>query len=181
MTSLSINKKKLLLAETLLFLQEQQPIAPTPQQNPPVASQQQSAPPQSSPLPTAANPTQPQQEPAMASQPATIEAIVDALNQIRAGSSFSEPEIYRKVSDFWDGMQETEKSGTLKALEGIAGIVTVDNGQQPLEQQQNSPQQTPPGGNSTPPPAAKTGMPPASNPAVNGAMNAPVAGQPVGM
>ena len=169
----SINKKKLLLAETLLFLQEQQPAPPLPQQpspapaTPAVQQQQQ-------PIPTE------QQQPAMPSQPATVEAIVDALNQIRAGSSFSEPEVYRKVSDFWDGLQETEKSGTLKALEGIAGLVTIDNTQQPLDQQ-NSPQQSPPGGNSTPPPTAKTGMPPTSNPAVNGAMNAPVGGQPVGM
>lgn len=170
----SINKKKLLLAETLLFLQEQQPASPLPQQPSPApatpAVQQQQ------PIPV----EQQQQQPAMPSQPATVEAIVDALNQIRAGSSFSEPEVYRKVSDFWDGLQETEKSGTLKALEGIVGLVTIDNTQQPLDQQ-NSPQQSPPGGNSTPPPAAKTGMPPTSNPAVNGAMNAPVGGQPVGM
>lgn len=86
---------------------------------PPVAPQQGGQTPPAAPLPPAGT----QQPPAPQPEALTIDSIVDRLNVIRGGKSFTEPETYKGLSDFFNTIPQTEREVIDRFLTGIGKVV----------------------------------------------------------
>ena len=127
----------LMLYENFLELYEQQ------QQQQPA----QVAPPIPSPVPTA---TQPQGAPPsgqdVIQQPAqttaeqlpeiSLEMLIDKLNIIRGGKSFSDPVLAGKLNQAFNQLSDTEKAGADKVLGVFAQVIQEDSQQSGGQQQQ---------------------------------------------
>lgn len=124
---------------------------------PPVAPQGQAAPP---PLPPAGA-----QQPPAAPQPEalTIDSIVDRLNVIRGGKSFTEPETYKGLSDFFNTIPQTEREVIDRFLTGIGKVVI------------NAPGSAGDPNTQVPSTNTQTGQPPAQPPMQQSAGGAPPA------
>lgn len=150
-------------AKVMLLKEDMLPPAGAPplSTQPPDPGQQQQPPPQQQPPAPGAPPTQ---QPAL-----TVDMIIDRLNVIRGGKSFTEPETYKAMSDFFNTVPQTEREVVDRFLTGLGSVViNAPGGSQPQDQSQvNTTQQMgqppPP---SAPPPSSAS--PPA--PAPIGAM-----------
>lgn len=98
----------------------------------------------------------------------TLDHILDRLNTIRSGKSFSDPEVYGKLTTFYKGMSSEDKVKFNQQLRNIGAIVQnqtpVDLGAEGAtppapETPASSPEAAPPSP-ATPPPAAATPPPP---------------------
>ena len=89
--------------------------------------------------------------------PLTIDQIIDKLNIIRGGTSFSEPEIYQKLTDLFNGTPEEQKpliDGFLKSVGEVVAMKPEEAGQQVPGAQQMSPGSAQPSIPTAPPPSA---------------------------
>jgi hypothetical protein len=119
------------------------------------------------PSPVAASPETNVQQPEVQTEPAapeqeqfTVEAMVDKLNVLRGGRSFTDPEVFGRLTTFFNGLtdeQKTNMESTLTELgKAVIGATEEEAGlEDPQQQQQSS-------GAAQPPPPAPT---PAAAPA----------------
>lgn len=99
--------------------------------------------------PFAADSNQPQTQPNGQQSPQgtntptiTIDTIIDSLNLIRGGKSFSEPDVYKVLSDFFNTVPQTEREVVDKFLTGLAKAVETNApGAQPPQQTNSTNQQ----------------------------------------
>lgn len=80
----------------------------------------------------------------------TVDDMIDELNTIRSGRSFTDPEIYGRLVTFFKNLGEEQKSNLDTLLTQIAELVTGVDDAQSKQQQQGQPGQA----QSTPPPEA---------------------------
>ena len=116
--------------------------------------------------PAVAPPTQPAPTPPVAPTGGdggqhSVDTVVDHLNVIRGGKSFSEPEVYKALSDYYNTVAATEREIVDKFLVGVGKVITntpSEAAPAPANAQVSSQppmQQTPPqGGGSASPPAS---------------------------
>ena len=119
------------------------------------------------PDPTAANqpipPTdQNPQAPGTQQEEFTLDKMIEKLNVIRGGRSFTDPEIYGQLTTMFKGWDEQSKQLIEKTFNEIAKIVTLNAADQQNGQQANLPDQTnaqPPMPMPTPAPTPPAGQP----------------------
>lgn len=128
-----------IVAEQAVDYQQQlaqaQPVAP---QNPPVSNDA------TPPAPPAADPT--------AEQEVTVDSMIDKLNVIRGGTSFSDPEVYGQLTTFWNALPEDQRVNLDAQLNNVGKIVSIA---EPNEAQQPQP----PAATQAPAPAGPSPMP----------------------
>ncbi len=93
-------------------------------------------------------------------QPLTVDSLIDRLNVIRGGKSFSDPEVYGQLTSLFKSMSAEDQSSIDRIL--------MDIGKSVMNTQEGQPGQT---GNQ-----AQVGMPPPANAAPAGGAPQPVAG-----
>ena len=138
--------------------QQQQPPTPPPSSSPEAPP----APPPAEPAPPAPPAPQDTVPPAAGAggstpsddqgTPITLDKVVRKMNIIRSGQSFQDPEVYGKLTTFFNGMQADDKVRFSKYLSDIGAIV---QSQTPQDQQQQAP---------APPEAAPAEAPPPAQP-----------------
>ena len=82
-------------------------------------------------------------------EPLSVDTIIDRLNIIRGGKSFSEPEVYGQLTTLYKGMGDQDKVSVEKTLTEIGKIVAQQQTPQvaPAGQMRGTtPAQPPPGG-----------------------------------
>lgn len=120
---------------------------------------------QEMPAPTAPEPTgapasAPTPTDTETGEPIDLDAVVERLNIIRSGKSFSDPEVYGKLTTMFKAMPEEEKVKLYTQLKGVGAIVQSQTPPQPSEQaappapEMAAPEVTPPAPPAPPPPAA---------------------------
>ncbi len=109
-----------------LFREAEIPTLPPTQQQPAPAAQ----PAVATPLPAepAQTPEQPQQP---TDNNMTVDALVDQLNDIRSGRSFSDPESYSKLTAVFNGLDPNSKPQFIGFLKQIADAVRPMNAAKP--------------------------------------------------
>ena len=123
-------------------LQQAAPVAPANPANPPVSPD---APPPGEPAP------------AEGTAEVTVDTVIDKLNVIRGGSSFSDPEVYGQLTTFWNSIPQDQRAALDGQLNSIGKIVSIA---EPQEAQAATPGGgTPP---NAPPAQAPGGVPAAS-------------------
>jgi len=148
---------EVLIKEAVIAIVAEQMAQPPVQQPPPA----QAAP---SAQPPAAPTADPQQEGAP-----TVDHLIDKLNVIRGGTSFSDPDVYGKLTSYWNGLDDAKKNAVQTALADIGRLVTPAEEANPQQQQGQ--------------PSAPVGAPPAAPPAPAAAQGggggmAPISAQP---
>lgn len=141
---LSRRSKEVLIKEAIIAIvaeqaieqqQQLQQAAPVAPANPPVSPD---APPPGEPAP------------ADGTSEVTVDMVIDKLNVIRGGSSFSDPEVYGQLTTFWNSIPQDQRATLDGQLNSIGKIVSIA---EPKEAQAA----TPAGG--TPPNAPPTQAP----------------------
>ena len=103
----------------------------------------------------------------------TVDNMIDELNAIRGGKSFSDPEIYGKLVTFFKNLGDEQRSTLDTLLSQIAELVTgIDDvaQQQQQQQTQNAGAQPPPPGGAPQQSAPMPGAQPAAGAAGVGAV-----------
>ncbi len=97
----------------------------------------------------------------------TVDDMIERLNVIRGGRSFTDPEVYGQLVTFFKGQSEEQKAGAKDFLMSLGKIViNVNQQEQPGgDQGASAPPAIPP----APPPAAGPPAPPAAPPPPPGA------------
>lgn len=125
------------------------------------------------------DPGQPPQAPQMSDvpvgtdgQPLTVDSLIERLNVIRGGKSFSDPEVYGQLTTLFKQLSNEEKSNIDTTLTNIGKVViNAQEGpgqEQPQQQTPPPPAQlqgqgaTPPQAGGAPPPAPAAGPAPVS-------------------
>lgn len=90
----------------------------------------------------------------------TVDDMIDELNAIRGGRSFTDPEVYGRLVTFFKGLEPEQKTNLDNLLSQIAELVTGVDDTQPGNQQQGQSGQSQP----TPPPGGDAGAPQQSAP-----------------
>ena len=85
----------------------------------------------------------------------TVDDMIERLNVIRGGRSFTDPEVYGQLVTFFKGQSEEQKAGAKEFLMSLGKIVINGNQQEAPGGDQAAPPAIPP------PPAAPPAMPPA--------------------
>lgn len=93
----------------------------------------------------------------------TVDELIDRLNIIRGGKSFSDPEVYKSLSAFFNALPQTDKETLDRTLTGLSKSVV----NAPAEDQ-------------IPAPGTGTGMPPAPPAQQASAPAAPATAAPIG-
>ncbi len=129
--------------------------------------QMSSAPPQSRPSPQTntmdtdvQQPPEPQQQ-QQEEEEFTVEAMVDKLNILRGSRSFTDPEVFGRLTTFFNNLTDEQKNSVDWLLTEL-GRVAIDaseeqvdpNAQQQQQQQQQSASQQPPPSQGAPQPSA---------------------------
>lgn len=148
-----------ILAEAIRLLKEDQAQLAVPPQPPPTGA------PTPAPGAPPPDPTQQQQTPPPQGGE-DVNKLVGQINDIRAGSSTTAPEVFKALSEFYDGLPPEDKTKLHGFLDSLVGAIKAPA---PDQSQQQGAQQ---GGVGQPPPA-----PAPAAPAPAGA--APVAAAPV--
>jgi hypothetical protein len=81
-------------------------------------------------------------------KPFTVDEMIERLNVIRSGKSFSDPEVYGQLTSYFKGVSEPDKAVIDKFLQGLGRVVIQVDA---VEQGSQAGGQPPP-----PPPAAPT-------------------------
>lgn len=128
------------VAEQAIEQQQAQPVQPV---QPPTSTPQQ-------------DPSQQQQAPQ--EEEVTIDGIIDKLNVIRGGTSFSDPEVYGQLTTFFNNLPEDQRTNLDNQLNNIGKIVSMAEPDEAQQQPQNT--------NQTPQPPAPAPAPatPAATP-----------------
>lgn len=104
---------------------------------------QQTPPSVEAPPPPVATPDS--QEQASVPKQYTVDNMIEELNAIRGGRSFTDPEVYGRLVTFFKNLGEEQKSSLDTLLTQIAELVTsVDDSAQGQQGQQSQPGQPPP-------------------------------------
>ena len=141
---------------------EQQMPAPAPVAADPMAAAQ------PAPMPTAADPNAPMdpmanpEAPGAGQEEFTLDKMIEKLNVIRGGRSFTDPEIYGQLTTMFKSWDEPTKQTISKTFDNIAKVVTLNAEGQPGA----NPDQT--GTATTPQPAPQTPAPAGQAPAGGG-------------
>lgn len=93
----------------------------------------------------------------------TVDTLVDKLNILRGGKSLKDPEVYGKLTTFFNNLTDEQKTSSQWILDELTKIVTQPSPEeeQPAEPEEPAPApQTPPA-----PPAPPQAAPPAPAPA----------------
>jgi len=103
-----------IVAEQAVDYQQQQlsqapPVAPA---NPPVSND-------------ATPPAPPTDTSATQEQEITVDSMIDKLNVIRGGTSFSDPEVYGQLTTFWNSLPEDQKTNLDTQLNNVGKIVSI--------------------------------------------------------
>lgn len=155
----SHNRKNLIKEAFVLALLEQEQMAqlapPPPAINAPPTQQEMQPP---APAPQEATPPQANIQ---GQQPISLDSIIERLNVIRGGKSFTNPEVYGQMVTYFKSLNDQNKDEINKFVQEIAKIVTNN----PAEA---SPQQ---------PPAPTPAAPPAP-PVQNNSMQPPISPAP---
>lgn len=144
--------KEVLIKEAIIAIVAEQAIETQLQQAAPVAPQN---PPVSGDTPPAtADATQQSQS---QQEQITVDTMIDKLNVIRGGTSFSDPEVYGQLTTMWNSIPEEQRVSLDQHLNNIGKIVSIA---EPEEAQQQPP--APNAGQAAPtPPPATPGTAPA--------------------
>lgn len=114
-----------LLREAVRFLKEQDPAAAPGSAVPP-------SPVPPAPATNAAPPTQPPGTPAPAGTPPVdgnqpkpfdVDQMIERLNIIRGGKSFSDPEVYGQLTTYFKGLNDADKAAIDRFLQSINKVV----------------------------------------------------------
>ena len=135
-----------------------------------IAEQQQAVPPPPAAMPDQSVPQPMPQDPAQTPQPdqtqqqeLSVDSLIERLNVIRGGKSFTDPQVYEAMTNFYNGLTPQDKESLDRNLTEIGKVVISANDQQQQGQQPptaNNPVTTPaPVGGQTPPPPAAGGAP----------------------
>lgn len=81
----------------------------------------------------------------------TVDTMVDKLNVVRGGKSFSDPEVYGKLTTFFNGLSDEQKTSLDYMLTELNKVVTETN--QPQQNQQQQPADNSSANQPTPPAA----------------------------
>lgn len=100
----------------------------------------------------------------------TVDDLIERLNIIRAGRSFTDPEVYGRLVTFFKTLSDQQKMDLQNILISLGKIV-IDVEEAPVAAQEPVPPPAPP-----PPPPVQTMAPPA---ATSAASSAPVSATPV--
>jgi hypothetical protein len=92
----------------------------------------------------------------------TVDTMIDELNAIRGGKSFSDPEVYGKLVTFFKNLGEEQKSNLDTLLSQIAELVTGVDDAVPQQQNQSVGAQPPPPGGAPQQAAPMPGAQPAA-------------------
>lgn len=116
---------------------------------------------QPAPMPTGTDPNAPMdpmanpEAPAAGQEEFTLDKMIEKLNVIRGGRSFTDPEIYGQLTTMFKSWDEPTRQTIAKTFDNIAKVVTLNaEGQQSADQQtgnaaappQPTPQNAPAGG-----------------------------------
>ena len=98
--------------------------------------------------------------------PLTVESMVDRLNVIRGGKSFSDPEVFGRLTTLWKGLPNETKTNIDKVLTEIGKVVinspdAVQAEQPETTQQPQAPQTQQPAMNQQQPQQSQAPAPPA--------------------
>lgn len=145
------NYLRFLVTESIKILKEQAPPAP----------QVSAVPPGPSPAPPVAGVPQAGTEPPAGgpegAKPFTVDELIERLNVVRSGKSFSDPEVYGHLTTFFKGLSDADKATVDRFLQGLAKVVVQVEPGQEGQQAGTSPPPPPP-----PPPGGAGGAPPAA-------------------
>lgn len=130
-------------------LQQATPVAP---QNPPVSTD---VPPEGADT-TQQNQTPPPEE-------LTVDSMVEKLNVIRGGTSFSDPEVYGQLTTMWNNLPQDQQQTLDSTLNNIGKIVSFADPEEAQQQNTSTPQAPPP-----PPPPSAAQPPSAATPPAGG-------------
>lgn len=87
-------------------------------------------------------------------EPFTVDEMIERLNVIRSGKSFSDPEVYGQLTTYFRGLSDADKAVIDRFLQGLGKVVIqVDTAQQSGTQ-----------GGAPPPPPLPAAQPPPSAP-----------------
>lgn len=133
------------------------------EQEPPVAT---SAVP---PSPVAPSPETNVQQPEVQAEPAapeqeqfTVEAMVDKLNVLRGGRSFTDPEVFGRLTTFFNGLTDEQKANMESTLTELGkAVIGATEEEAGLEDPQQQQQQQTSGAAQPPPPAPAPAAAPA--------------------
>jgi len=117
--------------------EQQAPLAADPM------SAAQPAPPQAQTPPPPATPDQNSQQPGVQSEQFTLDKMIEKLNVIRGGRSFTDPEIYGQLTTLFKSWDDATKQTVEKTFDELAKVVTL-NGPEDQSQQNPMDQQQPP-------------------------------------
>jgi hypothetical protein len=141
--------------------QAQQMLPPPPAANAPATAQemqQLGAPAPDNQVP----PVQP--PPQMTAEQITLDMLIERLNIVRGGKSFTDPEVYGQMTSYFKSMPPAEKDSVYRFLLQVAKIVTSNTQEQTGQQDQSAPQ-----------PEVQNSAAPTPPPAPQGAPTAPTA------
>lgn len=114
-----------LLTEAVSLLAEQEQPGVQPTTAPPIAPQQSAQPSQQQmPMPAGSTGEQP--------EPFTVDQLIDKLNIIRGGKSFSNPEVYKSLSAYFNVLPANEKEVLDRTLTGLSkAVINAPDGGSP--------------------------------------------------
>lgn len=96
-------------------------------------------------------------------KPFTVDEMIERLNVVRSGKSFSDPEVYGALTTFFRGLSDADKAVVDRFLQGLGKVVIqVGDEQQGQSGAMSAPPPpssipTPPAGGGAPSPAAPSG------------------------
>jgi hypothetical protein len=154
-TSLRKNLLALAIFNAASMLAEQAP--PPPAAPPPAAPADPMAPGGSAPGPEAQLASPAAAAPGAPVDELSVDSLIERLNAIRAGKSFSDPEVYGKLTTLYNQIPQEERPAIDKLMADIGVAVQPTPNAQQLAQGQPTPETAPPPA----PPPAPAQQPPA--------------------
>lgn len=112
--------KEILIKEAIIAIVAEQAVDYQQQQ----LAQAQPVAPQNPPVSNDATPPAPPADPAP-EQEVTVDSMIDKLNVIRGGTSFSDPEVYGQLTTFWNGLPEDQRTNLDAQLNNVGKIVSI--------------------------------------------------------
>ena len=151
-TSLRKNLLALAIFNAASMLAEQAPPAAASPAPPPAAPADPMAPGGSAPGPEAQLASPAAAAPGAPVDELSVDSLIERLNAIRAGKSFSDPEVYGKLTTLYNQIPQEERPAIDKLMADIGVAVQPTPNAQQLAQGQPTPEAVPP---AAPAPAAK--------------------------
>lgn len=149
---MSADKKKKyfasLLSEAARVLKEQDDVAAPP------SGAVSAVPPSPAPTPSIGPMSQTSETGPEGEKPFTVDEMIERLNVIRGGKSFSDPEVYGQLTTFFKGLSDQDKAVIDKFLQGLGKVVIQVKEQEGGPGKVAQPPMSPPQAGGVPAPAA---------------------------